>query len=958
MPERVAVSTDYEISFGPFRLFPARQLLLENGKSVRLGSRALELLIALAERPNELVTKEDLIARVWPQTFVEEGSLRVHIAALRRALGDGQKGNRYVLNIPGRGYRFVAPLSRATQQEATAPLSILPTYNLPVPPTRMLGRDEIVESISSQLQLRRFITLVGPGGIGKTTVALAIANKLAPSYQDGVCFVDLAPVNDPLLVPSALAFVLGLAVRSDHPIPTLIAAVQNKKMLLVFDSCEHVIDAASDLLKKILKPAPGIHILATSREAMRAEGEHVQRLGPLGVPPVLSGLTSREALAYSAIQLFIERAAESVDAFELTDKDVLVIAEICRRLDGIALAIELAAGRVDTFGVRGVAAHLDDCFRLLTRGRRTALPRHQTLSATLDWSYNFLSENERIVLRRLAIFAGVFSLDAAKEIVAIGEIDAKDVHNYIANLMAKSLVNVHVHGSVAQYRLSDTTRAYCFAKLRQSDEWGLFAYRHTKYFLRLLETPEGQWDAHFKNEELAAYGYHIDNVRAALDWAFSPAGNTQLGTALTVTAMPLWSLLSLTHECRHSAQRALDHTNPGSPETMKLFIALGAALRFDQAPDPEVDAVWTNALSIAENLDNTDYQLRALCGRWIVRLGTAKFREALTIARKFKDVAAKSADPKDSPVGDRMIGFTLHFLGEQAEARQYLEEMINHYGTSAHPTHIIRFGYDQRSTAHNTLAEILWLQGLPDQAKRIVADNVAYIQSLNHELSLCNALHGACPIALFTGDLVTAERYVAMLLERAVRLGLPLWKAAARCFEGVLRIKQGNVVGGVDTLQVGIDQLLETRFVVRYLSFVAELAEALSRIGKIEAGRAAIDDGLHRCERNEELWYLAELLRVKGEILLREGTPQAAQAAETVFLQSLDHGRQQNVLSWQLRTTISLARLWRSRGRLDDARALLVSVYGRFTEGFGTTDLRMAKQFLDDTVEGVRARGG
>src|SRR5262249_48366751 len=241
--------------------------------------------------------------------------------------------------------------------------------------------------------------------------------------------------------------------------------------------------------------------------------------------------------------------------------------------------------------------------------------------------------------------------------------------------------------------------------------------------------------------------------------------------------------------------------------------------------------------------------------------------------------------------GDRMIGFSLHFLGEQADARQHLEAMIRHYGTSAHPTHIIRFGYDQRSTAHNTLAEVLWLQGLPDQATRIVADNVDYIQSFNHELSLCNTLHGACPIPLFTGDLTTAARYVTMLLEHAARLGLPLWQAAAHCFEGVLRIKQGHLVGGVGALQAGVDQLLETRFVVRYLSFVAELADALGRIGKVEAGRAAIDDGLHRCERNEELWYLAELLRVKGEILLREGTPGAAQAAETVFLQSLDYGR-------------------------------------------------------------------
>src|SRR5262245_53870544 len=382
----MVVSADHAISFGPFRLVPSQQLLLEDGKPVRLGSRALEILIALAERPNELVRKEDLIARVWPDTFVEEGNLRVHIATLRRALGDGQGGRRYVTNIPGRGYRFVAPISLFADQEvrASLPSTAMPTYDVPAPPTRMLGRDDVVNSLISQLPRRRFITLAGPGGIGKTTVALAVADRSTASYRDGVRFVDLAALTDSLLVPSALGFVLGLAIRSDNPIPGLVAFLRDKKMLLVLDSCEHVIDAAASLAEQVLRGAPGVHILTTSREALRAEGERVQRLGPLGVPAVSAGLTAEEAITYPAIQLFVERATESLDTFELTDADAPVVADVCRRLDGIALAIELAAGRVDAFGVRGLAARLDDRFRLLTHGRRTALPRHQTLSATLD----------------------------------------------------------------------------------------------------------------------------------------------------------------------------------------------------------------------------------------------------------------------------------------------------------------------------------------------------------------------------------------------------------------------------------------------------------------------------------------------------------------------------------------------------------------------------------------------
>ena len=266
MPGHAAASADQAISFGPFRLVPSQLLLLEDGKPVRLGSRALELLIALAERPNEIVSNEELFARVWPNTFVEEGNLRVHIAALRRVLGDGQAGKRYVANIPGRGYRFVAPVSLSAEEEARAAPSshAARTHELPAPLTRMVGRGEVVDSLISQLLQRRFITLAGPGGIGKTTVALAVAHRSIASYQDGVRFIDLAPLADGLLVPTVLAFELGLAIRSDNPLPGLVAFLHDKKMLVVLDSCEHVIAAAASVAKEVLKGAPGVQLTTSS----------------------------------------------------------------------------------------------------------------------------------------------------------------------------------------------------------------------------------------------------------------------------------------------------------------------------------------------------------------------------------------------------------------------------------------------------------------------------------------------------------------------------------------------------------------------------------------------------------------------------------------------------------------------------------------------------------------------
>jgi predicted ATPase len=408
----------------------------------------------------ELVSKEELIAVAWPNTTVDEANLRVHVAGLRKLLGDGQAGARYIVNEVGRGYRFIAPVFVANEQQ---PSAVLPApsesnHNLPALHTRGWPLRHRGCTRGSVAQ-RQFITIVGPGGIGKTTVAVAVAEQLFASYEGGIRFVDLAPLGNPLLVASALASALGFGIRSEHPIPDLVAFLHDKRMLLVLDSCEHVLDAVATLVEEILKSAPHVHILATSREPLRTRRESVQRLAPLGVPEATNNLSAADAMTFPAIQLFVERVAANLEGFEISDADAPVVADICRRLDGIALAVELAAGRVDTFGVRGVAALLDDRFRLLTRGPRATLPRHQTLSAALDWSYEVLAESERITFRRLAIFAGGFTFEAASAVIAGTDIGPSDVIDHLANLVAKSLVSANVSGANVHYRLLDTTRA-------------------------------------------------------------------------------------------------------------------------------------------------------------------------------------------------------------------------------------------------------------------------------------------------------------------------------------------------------------------------------------------------------------------------------------------------------------------------------------------------------------------
>ena len=931
--------------------------MLEADKPVHLGSRAFHLLVALIKRSGEFVSNRELMARVWPDLTVEEGALRVHIAALRKALKDGKAGQRYVVNAPGRGYSFVAPVA-AFDTPTSLPEAAGKSFDLPVSYVRVLGRSDFVEKIVAELPQRRLVSIVGPGGIGKTTVALDVGKTLRTKYRDSVRFVDLSPLSDPELVPSALAAELGLGVLSSEPLPNLIAFLRDREMLLVLDTCEHVIETAAVLAEAIFDAAANVHILATSREPLRARGEQVHRLSPLRVPSATAKITAVDALNFSAVQLFVESAYESGEGFQLTDDSAPLVADICRQLDGIPLAIELAAGLVNTFGVRELATRLNDRFRLLTHGRRTALARHRTLSAMLDWSYKLLSEPERIILRRLAVFAGGFTLEAAQILLGDSQFVSADVDDCIANLVAKSLVVADVGEAVVHYRLLDTTRAYGLSKLREAGEYDSIARRHAQYFRDLFERAEREQETRPTTEWLNTYGRQIDNVRIALEWAFT-GGDAALGISLTIAAVPLWMLLSLVEECRSRAQQAITSLEPGArtSEAMKLFVALGSALRYDTGAGADVEAAWTSALEIAEHIDDTDYQLRALCGLWNVRLSEGNFRRALSLARQFRDVATTATDHQDVLVGDRLIGFTLHYLGQHADAQRHIENVLSRPVSSAHRLHIIRFGYDQRSRAYDTLAEVLWIQGFAERAMDVARSTVAKAQSFDHELSLCIALSQcACPLALYAGDLETAEQYVTLLLEHSTKHALPLWHAVGRCSEAVLYIKRGDVRAGVVALRGSLDELATFHLAFRQLGFIVELADALSLSGETKKAQATIAEALELCERNEELWYLPELLRVKGEIILR-AAPEDSAAAETQFMQSIDWARRQGALSWELRAAISLARLRRGQGRSADAFDQLSAVYERFTEGFDTADLRAARQLLDglrQTTSGPR----
>jgi predicted ATPase/DNA-binding winged helix-turn-helix (wHTH) protein len=729
-------------SFGPFRLYVKQRLLLEGDRPVRLGSRAFDVLIALVESAGTLITKDELMARIWPNAIVEPANLTVHVAALRRALSDGRGGNHFLVNVHGRGYRFVAPVSLVRAPTA-ATLSLNNRHNLPVCLTPLIGRSDVINSLAAQFSFNRLITVVGQAGIGKTSVALAAAELMIANYQDGIWLIDLSPVATPRLVLTALASALKLAIHTDNPLPSLVAALRDRQMLLVLDNCEHVIGAAAELVSELLRGTRGIHILATSREPLQVEGERLRRLSALGSPPFSARLNATEALKFPSVQLFVERAAATMNKFELTDADAASAGRICHELDGIPLAIELAAARIDTFGIAGLAARLDDRLRLLTGGRRTSFPRHQTMNEALDWSYQLLSKEEQTVFRRIAIFAAGFTLEAAGAVAGGTDTTESGVADQVANLAMKSLTAVEMGYGKVRFRIPETTRAFALSLLSKSGERDMICRRHAVYYRDLLTAA---WAPPGGEHSVAAWETEIDNIRVGLNWAFAPEGESSIAVDLAAVSAPLWLDMSLLTECHGWIGKALDllyATDHDARREMVLQTAFGLALMFTQGMSSRAHSALTRATELAEGLRDLDYQLRALVGLNIFSLRLEDFQGALVISRRSEAIAKGATDPVAISAAACQLSCSLFFLGQITEALTYAKQAHQHNTKEVRRAHIVRSGIDHSIQAHCVVAQVQWLCGLVDQSTRTTQEILIDAEAGAHPVSLCFALR-AC----------------------------------------------------------------------------------------------------------------------------------------------------------------------------------------------------------------------
>ena len=561
---------------GAYEIDHVRRELRLHGVAAPLGGRAFEIIEVLAGSCGELVTKDELLSRIWPGSVVLENTLQVHVTAIRKALGPDR---RLLKTESGRGYRLLGnwvshykPASLPIISAPTRPRPSASDSNFPAS-MPLIGRAAAIQQLRDLLTAYRVVTLTGPGGIGKTTLAIEAARSVLDAHEDGGKLVELGSLLDPGRVPSALARALDLQPAGGELTAAAVAeAVGTRKLLLLLDNCEHVIDAAATMAETLVRLCPHVTMLVTSRETLQIEGECIYRVPPLDVPADVRR-DPDHILAHSAVALFVARA-EAQGSGMASQSDILpTVAAICRHLDGIPLAIEFAAARAAVLGIEEVAESLRDRFSVLTRGRRTAVSRHQTLRATLDWSYELLKQAERDLLCRLAIFVGPFSLDAACAVAPEGA-NYTAIADGVAGLVAKSLVFRSTDSGGVQFRLLETTRAYAMDRLTESGALAGVARRHATYLLDVLLDRGNEQRSKPSGEYLAVFRHRADEVHGALEWAFSGTGDPAIGLALTLAAEPLWfELLQLT-VARHRLEQALSHADAGSDLEKQLRVAL------------------------------------------------------------------------------------------------------------------------------------------------------------------------------------------------------------------------------------------------------------------------------------------------------------------------------------------------------------------------------------------------
>ncbi len=777
------------IRFGGVELWPRDRRLVVDGTPRALGSRAFDMLVALAERPGRLVTKNELLDLVWPDVVVEENNLHVQMSQIRKALG-----NDAITTIPGRGYRFVRRIdgeaSAMPEPVAAAEAGRAPRRagaSLGTGASSLVGREDALAALHALTREHRLVSVVGPGGIGKTSLVRHLLLE-ADAALDRVDFVELASLTDPADVARTVGGALGLELGKSDPAAALCEQLAPLKALLALDNVEHLVDGVAAVVGPLLAAAPGLRIVVTGQAPLKVKGERVYRLDGLSVPVAASG--AEEAAAHGAIALFVDRAEAADRRFALTDDNVTQVVETCRRLDGMPLAIELAAARVALLGLGGLAAALDERLRVLTGGHRDAPTRQRTLRATLEWGHALLGEEERAVFRRLAVFAGSASLEAIRHVAADdppGPLDEWAVLDALGDLVDRSLVAVlpdpdAPHAS-PRYRLLESPRSLACEQLAVSGEEDAVRRRHATWFVELAEAHGAGVGAGPRGASRAVLALEHDNLRACLDWA---AGHdVALGLRAAASLIPFWRERGYHVEAMRRCDALLAHPGVEVAHATRMRLSLGlCALAFEQGLPDRLECYATEALERCRAQgDRSD---EAACLSWLAHAVLFAGDRAGAIAgfRASVEAARRGGDDRRAAESLTNVACLLNEQGDSVGAGPLLLEAMALYRRLDNAWGI---GF-----VTEILGEVAYARGDFEEARRCFQDSLAQYLELQHQHRIASSLRLLACAEHRLGRFDDALRHVRQCLELAEKHGFTVYFACALATAARIAISQGD----------------------------------------------------------------------------------------------------------------------------------------------------------------------
>lgn len=889
-PATPAMRDDDMVAFGQYQLFPELRLLMRDGTRLELGERAADILILLVGSAGEVISKDTLLSTIWPDDVVEENNLQAQISALRKILGNDRG---LIATEFGRGYRFTGQVRQ--HRAVTAAVTTLQVpRGLPRPRSPLIGRiDELLE-IKRILATRSICTLSGPAGIGKTRLAIEAASASAAYFPDGIYFADLSQLGSATAVwptiSSSLSALYGPDTQAVH---------HPHKALLVVDNCEHLAQASATTLAQLLNADPQLCVLLTSQTPLALDDEQVYRLGPLDLPA--NTVTLANARNYSAIELFVRRIQSADYHFQLTEDNVADVTNLCRSLDGIPLALEIAAARVPSLGIKAVADDLAHPVRLLDTSKKLAEHRHRTLGDALQWSYQLLSPDEQRVFQILAIFPGDFDIRAAEHLLSAESIPPARAIDLICSLVDKSLISSQAGTQPLRYRYLSILRTFALARLGQRIDQ--VAHQHARFTARMVEHAKQDWISLSTTQWKRQYTHHIDNIRAALDWSLEDNHDRALGLGILAHASPFWIQLSLHDECRWRITSALSDIQalPVAPyQEMMIQAALGTSLTWAQGPIEANGQAWMNAGRLAAQLGDKELQLQSEYGLWIYTLRHGLYAQSLQHGQRMGELASAYQDQAALLTARRLMGTSHHFLGNQHQALAAIESMLDSYPRDDRYGSHFRFGLDQRVAGWAFLARTFWLTGNTSKALRAANIAVDEAVELDHACSLCCAIiEGSCTVAAFEGDFDEVRRLAQQVEQIAGEHGLEFWRLYATTFSfwATALDKPDHV--SVQDIESVVATLQNNGFDLAYTLFLSGFAEVLLQKGYPQKAYDLVTHQLASISPDMRLWSAPELMRLACVI----ATDNAVHPSNTSFtLQSARAlAKVQGAIAWENR---------------------------------------------------------